>query len=103
MRAKDKVEKIAQELKEKERQEAMVRQHRQQEIVAQSKLAAIRMYILNLKCFVTSTARTCYISLNQDQKVKYVENKHLWETIEWHLMSFSYVIFSPVKSFTADH
>ena len=46
MRAKDKVEKIAQELKEKERQEAMVRQHRQQEIVAQNKQAATRMYCL---------------------------------------------------------
>lgn len=42
MRAKDKVEKIAQEIKEKERQEAMVRQHRQQEIVAQNKQAATR-------------------------------------------------------------
>ncbi|KAG8200242.1 hypothetical protein JTE90_021898 [Oedothorax gibbosus] len=37
LRAKDKVEKIAQELKEKERQEAMVRQHRQQDNVAQSR------------------------------------------------------------------
>lgn len=46
MRAKEKVEKIAQELKEKERQEAIVRQHRQQEIVAQNKQAATRMYFL---------------------------------------------------------
>ncbi|GFT82186.1 la-related protein Larp4B [Nephila pilipes] len=36
MRAKDRVEKLAQEVKERERQEAMVRQHRQQETVAQS-------------------------------------------------------------------
>lgn len=49
MRAKDKVEKIAQELKEKERQEAMVRQHRQQEIVAQNKQAATRMYFYQFK------------------------------------------------------
>ncbi|XP_054712085.1 la-related protein 4-like isoform X2 [Uloborus diversus] len=44
MRAKEKVEKIAQELKEKERQEAMVRHHRQQEIVAQNKQAATRKW-----------------------------------------------------------
>ncbi|GFQ65803.1 la-related protein Larp4B [Trichonephila clavata] len=36
MRAKDKVERLAQELKEKERQDAMARQHRQQDTVAQS-------------------------------------------------------------------
>ncbi|XP_035226700.1 uncharacterized protein LOC118199032 isoform X1 [Stegodyphus dumicola] len=42
MRAKEKVEKLAQELKEKERQEAMVRHHRQQEMVAQNKQASTR-------------------------------------------------------------
>ncbi|XP_042896543.1 serine-rich adhesin for platelets isoform X2 [Parasteatoda tepidariorum] len=42
MRAKEKVEKIAQELKEKERQEAMVRQHRQQDVVTQNRQPAPR-------------------------------------------------------------
>ncbi|GFX84252.1 la-related protein [Trichonephila clavipes] len=36
MRAKDKVERLAQEIKEKERQESMARQHRHQDTVAQS-------------------------------------------------------------------
>lgn len=48
IRAKDKVEKIAQELKEKERQEAMVRQHRQQDNVAQSRQASFYLYFISV-------------------------------------------------------
>ncbi|GFX84251.1 la-related protein [Trichonephila clavipes] len=42
MRAKDKVERLAQEIKEKERQESMARQHRHQDTVAQSRQASTR-------------------------------------------------------------